>query len=97
MSDIPLAIMTVIRSFAPPFLRRIFMYVRLLLVGAILAPSKRTVTAVPCVIGKGAEAYFQNDHCVRNPGPMVIVRIKPSAARTVPECLALEGPRGHGD
>jgi hypothetical protein len=66
MSDIPMAIMTAIGAFAPLFSRRIFMYVKLLPVGAILAPGKRTVTAVLHVMGKGAEAHFQNYHRALN-------------------------------
>jgi hypothetical protein len=60
MPDLPMAMMTVIGAFAPLFSRRIFAYVMLLLVGAILAQSQRTVTAVLRVMGKSAEAHFQN-------------------------------------
>jgi hypothetical protein len=66
MADIPMALMTVIGAFAPLFSKRIFMHVKLLLAGAILAPGKRTVTAVLHVMGKGAEAHFQNYHRVLN-------------------------------
>jgi hypothetical protein len=66
MADIPRAIITVLDAFAPLFSRRIFMHVKLLLVGAILAPGKRTVTAVLQVRGKGGEAHFQNYHRVFN-------------------------------
>lgn len=66
MPDVPMAIMTVIGAFAPLFSRRVFAYVKLLLVGAILAPGTRTVTAVLRVLGKSADAHFQNYHRVLN-------------------------------
>jgi DDE superfamily endonuclease len=62
MADIPMALMTVIGACAPLFSKRIFMDVKLWLAGAILAPGKRLVTAVLHVMGKGAEAHFQNYH-----------------------------------
>jgi DDE superfamily endonuclease len=66
MPDLPTAVMTVIGAFAPLFSRRIFAYVKLLLVGAILAPGQRTVTAVLRVMGKSAEAHYQNYYRVLN-------------------------------
>jgi hypothetical protein len=66
MPDLPMAMITVIGAFAPLFSRRIFAYVKLLLVGAILAPGQRTVTAVLRVMGKSAEAHFQNYYRVLN-------------------------------
>jgi hypothetical protein len=62
MADIPMALMTVIGALAPLFSKRIFVDVKLWLAGAILAPGKRPVTAVLHVMGKGAEAHFQNYH-----------------------------------
>jgi DDE superfamily endonuclease len=66
MPDIPMAIMTVIGAFASLFSRRVFAHAKLLLVGAILAPGQRTVTAVLRVLGRSAEAHFQNYHRVLN-------------------------------
>jgi hypothetical protein len=66
MSTLPLAIATVIGAFAPVFSRRVFAHVNLLMVGAILAPGKRTITSVLRVRGRGDEKPFQNDHRVLN-------------------------------
>jgi hypothetical protein len=66
MPNVPMAIMTVIGVFAPLFSKRVFASVKLLLVGAILAPGQRTVTAVLRVLGKSADAHFQNYHRVLN-------------------------------
>jgi hypothetical protein len=66
MPDLPTAIMTVIDAFAPLFSMRVFASVKRLRVGAILAPGQRTVTAGLRVLGKSAEAHFQNYHRVLN-------------------------------
>lgn len=66
MPDFPMAIMTVLGAFAPLFSKRVFASVKLLLVGAILAPGKRTVTAVLRVLGKSTDAHYQNYHRVLN-------------------------------
>jgi len=55
MASLPLAVQSVILSFAPLFSKRVFEHARLLIVGAILAPGKRTVSAVLRVMGKGYE------------------------------------------
>ena len=66
MSALPLAMTTVMGAFAPLFSKRTFEHAKLLLVGAILAPGKRTVTAVLRVMGKSTEAHFQNYHRILN-------------------------------
>jgi hypothetical protein len=66
MPDVPTAIMTVLGTFASLFSRRVLAYVNWLLVGAILAPGKRTVTAVWRIIGHSTEVHFQNYHRVLN-------------------------------
>jgi hypothetical protein len=66
MPDVPMALMTVIGAFAPLFSRRVFASVKLWLVGAMLAPGQRTVTAVLRVLGKSTDAHFQNYHRVLN-------------------------------
>jgi len=48
------------------FSKRVFVLAKLLLVGAILAPGRRTVTAVSRVRGKSANAHFQNYYRVLN-------------------------------
>jgi hypothetical protein len=66
MPALPLAIATVIGAFAPLFSKRVFEHATLLLVGAILAPGRRTVAAVLRVMGKGQDGHFQNYHRVLN-------------------------------
>jgi len=45
MRDLPEAIITVLRQFELAFSERVWEWAKILLVGAILAPGKRTVTA----------------------------------------------------
>jgi hypothetical protein len=66
MASLPLAVQSVILSFAPLFSKRVFDPARLLMVGAILAPGKRTVSAVLHVMGKSHVSQFQTYHRVLN-------------------------------
>ena len=66
MASLPLAVQSVILSFAPLFSKRVFEHARLLMVGAILAPGKRTVSAGLHVMGKGHAPEFPTYHRVLN-------------------------------
>jgi len=56
----------VIVKFAPLFSKRVWEQVQVLVVGALLAPGQRTVTAVLRVMGLSQERHFQNYHRVLN-------------------------------
>jgi hypothetical protein len=58
--------MLILKPFAPAFSDRIWDLVQILVVGAILAPGKRTVTAALRVMGLSEEKQFQNYHRVLN-------------------------------
>ena len=58
--------LTLISRFAPVFSRRVWQHVQVLLVGAILAPGKRTVTAVLRIMGLSRDRHFQTYHRVLN-------------------------------
>jgi hypothetical protein len=58
--------MPVLGAFAPVFSERVWDWVQVLVVGAILAPGKRTVTSALRVMGLSDEAQFQNYHRVLN-------------------------------
>lgn len=66
MIPLPSAVQEVIVSVAPLFSTRVFAHVTVLIAGAILAPGKRTVTAVLRVMGQGDEPHFQRYHRVLN-------------------------------
>ncbi len=58
--------LTLISAFAPVFSKRVWQHVQVLLVGAILAPGKRTVTAVLRMMGLSDDRHFQTYHRVLN-------------------------------
>lgn len=64
MLILPEQIMLLLKTFAPVFSERVFEWAKVLVVGAILAPHKRTVTSVLRVMGLSDEAQFQNYHRV---------------------------------
>jgi hypothetical protein len=66
MLTLPIEFMSVIVTFQPLFSRPIWRQVQVLIAGAILAPGKRTVTAVLRVMGLSQEKNFQTDHRVLN-------------------------------
>jgi hypothetical protein len=66
MLPLPAELMNLIVAFAPLFSKPVFEHVKLLLVGAILAPGKRTVTACLRVMGLSDEKNFQTYHRVLN-------------------------------
>src|SRR5512142_3182359 len=57
---------TIFALFQPYFTNRILSRVELLLLGAILAPGKRTVTAILRILGLSQETHFQTYHRVLN-------------------------------
>jgi hypothetical protein len=66
MLILPRTLVMVIGAFAPMFSKRVFEHAKRLMVGAILAPGKRTVTAVLRVMGNADDRHFQNYHRVLN-------------------------------
>jgi hypothetical protein len=57
---------TILTAFARLFSKRVWRHLQILIVGAILAPGQRTVTAVLRIMGLSAEKHFQNFHRVLN-------------------------------
>lgn len=66
MLTLPSEIMTLLTPFMQVFSRRIWDLVEVLVVGAILTPGKRTVTAVLSVMGFKDYKQYQNFHRVLN-------------------------------
>jgi hypothetical protein len=66
MRNLPAAIIRILRQFELLFSERVWEWAKILLVGAILAPGKRTVTAALRVMGLSDERQFQNYHRVLN-------------------------------
>jgi hypothetical protein len=57
---------TLMTTFAPLFTKRVWRHVQILVVGAILAPGKRTITAALRVMGLAHAKAFQQYHRVLN-------------------------------
>ena len=66
MLTVPSEFTSLIMVFAPLFSCRVWRHAQVLLVGAILAPGKRTVTAALRVMGLSQLKHFQNYHRVLN-------------------------------
>src|SRR5947209_5493516 len=66
MLTLPPDMIALLLPFAPLFSQPVFLRAQVLLVGAILAPGKRTVTAALRVMGFAQESHFQNYHRVLN-------------------------------
>jgi len=64
--DLPEKIIHVLRTFEGVFSKRVWDGVKVLVIGAILAPGERTVAAILRVMGLQNEKHFQNYHRVLN-------------------------------
>jgi len=66
MLNLPKRIIQVLRFFEEAFSERVWEWAKVLLIGAILAPGERTVTAMLRVMGLHQDRQFQNYHRVLN-------------------------------
>ncbi|MBZ0106811.1 MAG: transposase [Sulfuricella denitrificans] len=66
MLTLPTEIMIVLQHFSPVVSERIWDWAQVLVIGAILAPRQRTVTAILRIMGLSGERQFQNYHRVLN-------------------------------
>jgi len=64
MFPLPPEIISLLANFAPVFDKRVWEHAVVLLIGAILAPGKRTVTAALRIMGLSDEKHFINYHRV---------------------------------
>ena len=68
MPSLPARFAGIILAFAPLFVQRSWRHARVLLVGAILAPGRRTVASLLRITGRPRERRFVNHHRIP-PGP----------------------------
>lgn len=66
MPTLQIEYITILEAFARLFSKRIWDYAKILVIGAILCPAERTVSAVLRVMGLSGEKHFQNYHRVLN-------------------------------
>jgi DDE superfamily endonuclease len=64
MPHLPARFAGIILAFAPLFVHRTWRHARVLLIGAILTPGRRTVTSLLRITGRARERRFVNDHRV---------------------------------
>ena len=69
MPDMPARFAALIITFAPLFVQRSWLHAQVLLVGAILAPGRRTVASVLRITGHTHDPHFTNDHRVLSRAP----------------------------
>src|SRR5919205_3843061 len=66
MHTLPTAMVQLLAPFAPLFSKRVWLHVQVLLMGAILAPGKRTVSATLRAAGSERARRFERYHRVLN-------------------------------
>lgn len=66
MPTLPAEYLSIVALFAPLFSKCLWAHIQVLVVGAILTPAQRTVTAVLRIMGLGQEPHFQTYHRVLN-------------------------------
>lgn len=91
MPKLPAELLPLIVVFAPLFSKRVWEHAQTLLVGAVLAPGKRTVTACLRVMGKSAEPHFQNYHRVLNRARWSAIAASRLLLRLLAQTFAPEG------
>ena len=107
MPNLPIEIIILMQPFTPVFTERTWDWVQVLIIGAILAPGKRTVTSVLRVMGMSDESQFQRYHRVLNRavwsslrvsqillGLLVVAFLPPGAAVIVAADETLERRQG---
>src|SRR5213593_320532 len=60
MLSLPIAFSSALGVFAPVFSRPVWQHVKVLMTGAVLAPGKRTVTAILQIMGRSAAPDFRS-------------------------------------
>jgi hypothetical protein len=80
-----------VQTFAPLFSVRVWPFAQALLLGAIMAPGKRTVSSILRVLGLGGVIHFQNYHRVLNRAQWSSLE---AARRLFQELVGAFGTRG---
>jgi hypothetical protein len=92
MLTLPSAFTSIIVAFAPLFFNGVWRCAHILLIGAILAPGKRTVTSALRVMGLSGERRFQIYHRVLNRAVWSCRQASPILLRMLVAAFAPTGP-----
>jgi hypothetical protein len=92
MHTLPPAMILLLRPFAPLFSKRVWAHVQILLMGAILTPAQRTVTAALRVVGLGHSPHFQRYHRVLNRASWSSLAVSRVLLRLLVAAFVPDGP-----
>jgi hypothetical protein len=92
MLTLPETHCTLISKFALVFSKRVWRHAQVLLIGAILAPGQRTVTAVLRVMGLSEEQHFQNYHRVLSRAVWSSLEVSRILLKLLVNTFVLRGP-----
>jgi DDE superfamily endonuclease len=92
MLTVPVTLTRWIVRFAPLFSKRVWEHAQVLVVGALLAPGKRTVTAVLRIMGLSQEPRFQKYHRVLNRAQWSSLAIARVLLELLVHTFVAEGP-----
>jgi len=92
MNTLPPEYYTILSVFTPFFTKRIWVYVQVMMIGAILAPGKRTVTSVLRIMGLSQEKHFQNYHRVLNRAKWSSLQISRVLLKLLVQTFVPKGP-----
>jgi hypothetical protein len=92
MPTLPSDYRTLIQSFAPHFSSLVWQHAQVLLIGAILVPGRRTVTAVLRIMGLSEERQFQTYHRVLNRAAWSSWALSRTLLRLLVQTLVPKGP-----
>ncbi|NJN05306.1 MAG: transposase [Rhodobacteraceae bacterium] len=92
MLNLPTEVTALLALFAPLFTPTVWSHAQLLVVGAILTPGKRTVTAILSIMGLRQSPHFQNYHRVLNRARWSSRAMSQTLLRMVLEVFAPQGP-----
>ena len=92
MNTLPPEYYTILSVFTPYFTKRIWVYVQVMIIGAILTPGKRTVTSVLRIMGLSQEKHFQNYHRVLNRAKWSSLQISQVLLKLLLQTFVPKGP-----
>lgn len=92
MPTLPAEYCNVIRTFAPLFSKYVWCHAQVLLMGAILAPGKRTASAVLRLMGLSTSPHFQTYHRVLNRAVWSCWEVSRVLLQVLVQTFAARGP-----
>ena len=92
MLNLPIEVTVLLALFAPLFTPSIWYHAQVLVVGAILTPGNRTVTAILSIMGLRQSRHFQNYHRVLNRAQWSSRAVSHRLLRVLLEVFVPQGP-----